>query len=353
MTRTAPPGDIGMESTYEDGVSDSDVHLLEILVVGCGGAGCNSVHRLNNIGLDGAKTMVINTDAISLRSTNCPNRLLIGAEHTRGYGAGGRPEVGEACAVNAASLLNHTFQEVDLCFIIVGMGGGTGTGAAPVVAETARRNGAIVISIATLPFHIEGGMRRSSAMKGLRRLREHSDTLLILDNNRLMTMVGNMPFNQALGVMDQLISELIRGLVDALIKPSLINLDFADLRTILKEGGVSTIIYGENADPEGVVRDAISNPLLDVDIRGGSGALIHISGGRSLTLKRAHRVCEGITNYLDPDANIKFGIRVEDESEGTIRLIAMITGIGELIEPSQLGGLPLNDMTTTIRKHDR
>jgi cell division protein FtsZ len=342
-----------MGSNHGEGVSDFDVHVLKILVVGCGGAGCNSVHRLNNIGLDGAKTIAINTDSISLRSTNCPNRILIGAERTRGYGAGGRPEVGEACAINETAMFDQIFRDVDLCFIIVGMGGGTGTGVAPILAETARRNGAVVISIATLPFHIEGGMRRNAAMKGLRRLRENSDTLLILDNNRLVEMVGNIPFNQALGVMDQLISELIRGLVDALIKPSLINLDFADLRTIIQQGGVSTIIYGENADPEGVVRDAINNPLLDVDIGGGSGALIHISGGRSLTLKRAHRVCEGITSHLDPDANIKFGIRVNDESEGTIRLIAMITGIGELTEPDYEDVEPAHDLAVMIRKYGR
>ncbi|HSV42035.1 MAG TPA: cell division protein FtsZ, partial [Methanomassiliicoccales archaeon] len=216
----------------------------------------------------------------------------------------------------------------------------------------ARIHGSVVISIATLPFRSEGGKRYNSAVKGLRRLRQHSDTLIILDNNRLIEMVGNVPFNQALGVMDQLISELIRGLVDALIKPSLINLDYADLRTMIMNGGMSTIIYGENADPEAVVRDAIDNPLLDVDIAGGTGALIHLSGGRNLTLKRAHRVFEGITKTLDPDANIKFGVRVDDENEGTIRLIALITGIGEIPDPSHEGAEQM-DLPTMVRRYGR
>jgi cell division protein FtsZ len=233
------------------------------------------------------------------------------------------------------------------------MGGGTGTGAAPVVAETAKRNGAMVISIATLPFKFEGGMRRNSAMKGLRKLREHSDTLLLLDNNRLVDMVGNIPFNQALGVMDQLISELIRGLVDALNKPSLINLDFNDLRTVIKHGGVSTIIYGENADPEGVVRDAIQNPLLDVEITGGTGALVHISGGYNLTLKRAYKVLEGITENLDGDANVKFGVRIAEDGQEVIRLIAVVTGIGEIPKAPFQDIEPSEDLAEMIRKYGR
>jgi cell division protein FtsZ len=321
--------------------ADDVIRTLKILVVGCGGAGCNSVHRLNQIGVDDVQTIAVNTDAISLKNTNSPQRLLIGAECTRGLGAGGRPDLGESCAINAASLFDSLFHDVDLTFVIAGMGGGTGTGAAPVVAEAAHKSGSVVISIATMPFRAEGGRKHGTAMKGLRRLRENSDTLLILDNNRLLNIVGNIPFNQALGVMDRLIAELIRGLVDALTKPSLINLDFADLRSVILNGGVSTIIYGENADPEGVVRDAISNPLLEVDITGGTGALIHLSGGTNLSLRRAHRVFEGVTQHLDPDANIKFGVRVSEECEDTIRLLAVITGIGELTEQ------PIDDLEPT------
>ncbi|MCE5295696.1 MAG: cell division protein FtsZ [Euryarchaeota archaeon] len=342
-----------MGSSYGGEISDYDIHRLKILVVGCGGAGCNSVHRLNIIGLEGAETLAMNTDAISLKATSATNRLLIGAEYTKGRGAGGKVDVGETCAKNAGGILDQIMRDVDLCFIIVGMGGGTGTGAAPIVADAARKNGAVVISIATLPFHIEGGIRKDNALKGLRRLSDCSDTILMLDNNRLVDMVGNIPFNQALGVMDQLIAELIRGIVDALTKPSLINLDFADLRTVISNGGVSTILYGENADPEGVVNDAINNPLLDIDIKGGTGAIIHLSGGSGLTLRKAHKVFEGITQHLDEDANIKFGVRINDDNETTIRMIAVITGISEIPEEMVDGMAQTRDISVMLKKYGR
>jgi len=184
-------------------------------------------------------------------------------------------------------------------------------------ADIARRSGSMVISIATTPFSFEGANRRNIAMKGLRRLREASNSLLVLDNDRLLQMVENLPVDQGLAIIDQLISELIKGTVDILTVPSLINLDFADLRTIMEHGGVSTILYGENADPDGVVRDAINSPLLDVDIRGGTGALIHISGGSNLTMRRANKIVSSITKVLDEDATVKFGVRVDEGMEGT------------------------------------
>jgi cell division protein FtsZ len=339
---------MGIGSGWED-QSGIDAPDLKILVVGCGGGGCNSITRLNKIGLESAMTIAINTDQRSLKETRCERRVLIGANYTHGLGAGGLPEVGEQCARNCANLFCEMFNDVDLTFIITGMGGGTGTGAAPVIAEFAQKAGSIVISIATMPFKMESGTRRRNAMMGLKRLNEYSNTVLVLDNNRLMQMVDNLPMNQALGVMDALVSELIKGLVDALTKPSLINLDFADLRTIIKHGGISTLLYAENADPEGVVQDAIQNPLLDVDIKGGTGALIHISGGSKLTLRRVHRIVEGLTKELDVDANVKFGVRTVEDDNETIRLIALVTGISEL--PPSSGSL--DDVNVMIGKYRR
>jgi cell division protein FtsZ len=339
---------MGIGSGWDD-QSGIDAPDLKIRIVGCGGGGCNSITRLNKIGLDSALTIAINTDQRSLKDTKCDNRVLIGANYTHGLGAGGLPEVGEQCARNCANLFCGMFNDVDLTFIITGLGGGTGTGAAPVIAEFAQKAGSIVISIATMPFNIESGTRRRNAMIGLRRLSEHSNTVLVLDNNRLMQMVDNLPMNQALGVMDALVSELIKGLVDALTKPSLINLDFADLRTIIKNGGISTLLYAENADPEGVVRDAVQNPLLDIDIKGGTGALIHISGGSSLTLRRVHRIVQGLTEQLDVDANVKFGVRTEDDDCETIKLIALVTGISEL--PTTAG--PVDDINVMLGKYRR
>lgn len=341
-----------MGSRFE-GLDESDIelHELNILVVGCGGGGCNSIHRLNKIGIEAATTMAINTDQKSLKATDCPNRLLLGAEYTKGLGTGGRPDVGEECALNASPMLSKVFQGVDLTFIITGLGGGTGTGASPVVADVARRCGSMVISIATTPFSFEGATRRTIAMKGLKRLREASNSLLVLDNDRLLHMVENLPVDQGLAIIDQLISELIKGTVDALTTPSLINLDFADLRTIMEQGGVSTIVYGENADPEAVVRDAINNPLLDVDIRGGTGALIHIAGGSNLTMKRANRIVASITKVLDEGATVKFGVRVEEEMEGNIRMIAIVTGISEMHGPFAPTVAPGDDLGKILGKY--
>jgi cell division protein FtsZ len=303
---------------------------LRIVVVGCGGGGCNSITRLSRLGIKNAELLAINTDVVSLRSTPIKGRLLIGDDYTKGLGAGGDPEVGEQCAINATQALNQLFQDADLVFVLASMGGGTGTGAAPVVAECAQRNGAVVIGIVTVPFKHEGGRRRDSAIMGMRRLREVTNTMLIMENDRLTELVDNLPINQAFGVMDQLISDLIISLVSAITEPSLVNVDFADLRTIVRQGGISTILYAENADPEAVVDDAISNPLLDVDIKGGTGALIHLSAGRALTLKKANRIVEGITKNLDHDATVKMGMRVDSDQGDIIRLIAVVTGIAEM-----------------------
>lgn len=306
---------------------EQDLQRLKILVVGCGGGGCNSINRLASIGLPGAETIAVNTDRRHLVRIRADKRLLIGAGLTRGFGAGGDPELGRACAENAWEPLNEILTDADLTFVLVGMGGGTGTGAAPVVAEMAKRYGSVVISVATTPFDFEGS-RLENAARGIRRLADVSDTVLLLDNNRLLDMAPNLPIEQAFGVMDQLISEVVRGLVQAITEPSLINLDFADLKTIMGKGGVSTVLYGENADPESVVRDTLENPLLDVDLKGATGALIHVTGGSNLSLRRATKVVEGLASSLDPDANIIFGARIDPDCEGVIRVLAVLTGIG-------------------------
>ncbi len=245
---------------YSEDELNEELAELKILVVGCGGAGCNSVDRLNSLGLRGAETIAINTDRAHLKKINSHRRLLIGSAPHQGLGAGGIPQVGMAAMENALEPLNDVLIDTDLTFITVGMGGGTGTGVAPIVAEQAKRHGSIVISMATTPFDFEK-RRWENAAWGIRRLDHSSDMLLLLDNNRLTEMFSNLPVEQAFGVMDQLISEVIKGLVEAITEPSLVNLDFADLKTIMKQGGVSTILYGESTDPEGC-EGRSQNPLL-------------------------------------------------------------------------------------------
>ena len=303
---------------------------LKILVIGCGGGGCNSVNRLMNIGIRGVETVAINTDKSHLQTVNAHRRLLIGKDMTRGLGAGGLPDVGEACAENALDPLNTILRDVDLTFITAGMGGGTGTGVAPVVAKQAKRHGSLVISMATTPFEFERGGRMEAALRGIKKLNESSDMMLLLDNNRLLEMVNNLPMAQGLTVMDQLISEVIKGLVEAITVPSMVNLDFADLRTIMRHKGVSTILYGESTDPDGAVKDALSNPLLEVDYEGATGAMIHVTGGNKLTVKKVSRVLDGMSEQLDPDAQVIFGARVDPDCGDLIKVMAVITGIKEV-----------------------
>src|SRR5437016_1132731 len=208
----------------------------KVLVIGCGGAGGNSVHRLHRMGIHGARTVVVNTDAVHLDSIQADRKLLIGGGVTRGMGAGGRPEIGERCAEISEQELRNQIGDADLTFITVGLGGGTGTGVAPHVAELAQAAGSVVISLATTPFRAERG-RMTNARAGIQRLRDRTDSLILLDNNRLLDLVPNLPVEQAFAVMDHLIGEVIKGITESITVPSLINLDFSDVRTILQSGG--------------------------------------------------------------------------------------------------------------------
>jgi len=317
----------------------------KVLVIGCGGAGGNSVHRLHRMGIHGARTVVVNTDAVHLDSIQADRKVLIGGGVTRGMGAGGRPEIGERCAEISEQELRNQVGDADLTFITVGLGGGTGTGIAPLIAELAQAAGSVVITLATTPFRAERG-RMSNARAGIQRLRGCSDSLIVLDNNRLLDLVPNLPVEQAFAVMDHLISEVIKGITESITLPSLINLDFSDVRTILESGGASTVFYGENSedDTDQVVADTLDNPLLDVDYRGATGALIHISAGPGLRLRTAHEVVEGLTAHMRPEANVIFGVRVDRKYEGIIRVLAIMTGIRSPIvdavrESVSIGGL--------------
>ncbi len=318
----------GLNWQYVDEGLSSEVPDLKVCVIGCGGGGCNSINRLNRIGSFDATTVAVNTDRRHLRTIVADQRLLISNRETHGFGAGGDPEVGRSCAEAATEALQQMLWGTDLTIITVGEGGGTGTGSAPVVAEVARRCGSLVMAIATRPFDFERG-RGQIADEGIRRLNRFCDTVLVMDNSRLMDMVPNLPVGQAFGVMDQLISESIRALIEALTRPSLINLDFSDLRTIIRQGGMATLLFGENTDPVSVVDDALSTPLIQVDFRGATGALIHVTGGNNLTMKRVDKVLTGMTEQLDESANVICGARIDPEYGSTIRVMAMLTGIPE------------------------
>lgn len=316
--------------------------MPRITIVGCGGAGNNTVNRLYNIGIDGAETIAINTDKQHLDNIRADKKILVGKTLTRGLGAGGYPEVGAKAAELARGTLEDIFKETDLVFITAGMGGGTGTGVAPVVAEIAKEQGAIVVGMVSSPFRVERA-RTVKAEEGLEDLRKAADTVIVLDNNRLLEYVPNLPIEQAFSVMDQLIAETVKGITETITQPSLINLDYADIRAIMGCGGVAVMLVGESKNQDksnDVVRIALNHPLLDVDYRGATGSLVHITGGPDLSLKEAEEIASSLTYELSPNANVIWGARIRDDYEGKVRVMAIMTGVqsAQVLGPKNLTG---------------
>jgi cell division protein FtsZ len=300
-----------------------------IVIVGAGGAGNNTVNRLYNIGVDGAETIAINTDKQHLQMIEADTKILVGKSLTNGLGAGGDPSMGERATEMAQGTIKEVLGDADLVFVTAGMGGGTGTGAAPVVSKIAKEQGAIVVGMVSTPFNVERA-RTVKAEEGLERLREEADSIIVLDNNRLLDYVPNLPIGKAFSVMDQIIAETVKGISETITQPSLINLDYADMTAIMNKGGVAVMLVGETQDKnktEEVVKDAMNHPLLDVDYRGASGGLVHITGGPDLTLQEAEGIAQNITDRLEADANVIWGARIQEEYKGKVRVMAIMTGV--------------------------
>jgi len=300
-----------------------------ITIVGCGGAGGNTVTRLNKLGVKGADTIAINTDKQALDLVEANHKLLIGARITRGLGAGGFPDVAERTARESSHEIEDLIKGSDLVFITAGMGGGTGTGAAPVVAEIAKKHNAVVTCMVSTPFNVERA-RLIKADEGLDKLRLKADSTVVLDNNRLLEFVPNLPINQAFSVMDQMIAETVKGISEAITLPSLINLDYADMKTIMDQGGLSVMLWGEAEEDAGVdtiVQEALNHPLLNVDYTGANGALVHITGGPNMSLKYVQDVAKSLTQDLDCYSNVILGARVLPEFKGKCRVMAIMTGV--------------------------
>jgi cell division protein FtsZ len=300
-----------------------------IVIVGAGGAGNNTVNRLYNIGVDGAETIAINTDKQHLKMVEADTKILVGKSLTNGLGAGGDPSMGERATEMAQGTIKEVLGDADLVFVTAGMGGGTGTGAAPIVSKIAKEQGAIVVGMVSTPFNVERA-RTVKAEEGLERLREEADSIIVLDNNRLLDYVPNLPIGKAFSVMDQIIAETVKGISETITQPSLINLDYADMTSIMNQGGVAVMLVGETQDKnktEEVVKDAMNHPLLDVDYRGASGGLVHITGGPDLTLQEAEGIAQNITDRLEASANVIWGARIQEEYKGKVRVMAIMTGV--------------------------
>ena len=320
-----------MESAQRSAQREDDLQVgqANIKVIGCGGGGNNMVSWLYKRGIKGAEIIAVNTDQQHLKISEADKKFLIGKDVTRGLGCGGYPQKGAEAAQESVNDLKAVLKGSDMVFVCAGMGGGTGTGSAPIVAQIAKDMGAIVIGTVTMPFKIERA-RVDKAEFGLAQLRKASDTVVVIDNNRLVQIAGNLPIQQAFAVANELISTMIRGIVETIAVPSLVNLDFADVKAIMTNGGVAAIGVGSSDTNNRVseaVHGALENPLLDINYAGATGALIHIVGGPDMTLDEINQAGELITETLDEDANVIWGARVQDDMKGKIMVMTIITGV--------------------------
>jgi cell division protein FtsZ len=333
------PVEHALKYAWHDAVSEGvrPLGYCRIVVLGVGGAGNNTVTRLMEMSATSAECIALNTDALHLNASRAHQKILIGEKLTNGLGVGGDPRLGRASIEESRRRIENLLTDVDIAFITAGLGGGTGTGAAPVIAEIARQKGAITVGVVTTPFRIEKG-RIEYASNALTEMRRQCDTVVVIDNNKLMQLVPQLPINEAFRVADQVLANMIKGIVETVSAPSLINLDFADFKTIVRRGGVAVIGVGESDAPnraEEAVRNALRSPLLDVDYAGARGALIHVSGDGQMTIEEANRVGEIVTEMMDDDALVIWGARVNPELAGMLKVTLVMTGVNS---PQVLSG---------------
>jgi len=305
------------------------VGQANIKVVGCGGAGGNMASWLYKKGIRGAEVICINTDKQHLDIHEADRKILIGRDLTKGLGAGGYPKVGTESAKESSTELKEALKGSDMVFICAGMGGGTGTGSAPVVAKIAKDMGAIVIGTVTMPFDLERA-RVDKAEFGLQELRAVSDSVIVIDNERLVAIAGNLPIQQAFAVANELVATMIKGIVETIAVPSLVNLDYADVKAIMSDSGVCAIGVGESDSEhrvEEATRRALTNPLLEVSYVGATGALIHVAGGQDLRLDEVSKIGDIVTEALDKDANVIWGARISDDMKDKVRVMTIIAGV--------------------------
>jgi len=302
----------------------------EITVIGCGGSGSNTITRMMEEGIHGAKLIAMNTDAQHLIRTHADQRILIGRQRTRGLGAGSIPQIGEEAALENEQEIRATVSGSDMVFITVGLGGGTGTGCAPVVAKAAREEGALTIAVVTLPFASEGAIRMENAEAGLERLRDVADTVIVVPNDRLLEVVPKLPLYAAFKVADEVLMRAVKGITELITMPGLVNLDFADVRTVMERGGVAMIGMGESDSEDKAadsVKKAIRSPLLDVDISGATAALVNVVGGPDMTMAEAEGVVQEVFNRVDPNARIIWGAQVDPAMQNKMRTLLVVTGV--------------------------
>jgi cell division protein FtsZ len=305
-------------------------HLARIKVIGIGGAGNNTIHRLKQAGIHDTQLIAINTDAADLLKVKADYKILIGQKLTNGLGAGADPKVGEEAAKETKEAIKKVVKDSDVVFITCGLGGGTGTGAAPVVAQMVKKCGVLGIGVVTLPFSVEGHQRMKNAQRGLNKLKESVDTLVVIPNDKLMEVMPDVPIKTAFLVSDEVLINAVKGMAELITKPGLINVDLADVKAIMKQGGLGVIGIGESKSDkrqQDAVNKAVHNPLLAVDIRNAKNALVNVTGGDDLTLHQAHDVVEMVSEQLDPEAKVIWGAHINGKIKDTLRVMVVVTGI--------------------------
>ncbi|MEM4165949.1 MAG: cell division protein FtsZ [Candidatus Bilamarchaeaceae archaeon] len=307
----------------------------KIYVVGAGGSGTNTIDRLFEMGIKGAKLIGMNTDARHLLKIKAHKKIILGKKLTQGRGAGSNPIIGEEAAKESAAEIKEVLKDASMVFITCGLGGGTGTGSAPIIAEIAKNNGALTIAVVTLPFASEGKVRFENAIKGLEKLKKNVDTVIVIKNDKLLNLVPNLPLNLAFKVCDEVLAGSVKGITELVTRSGLVNVDFADLKTILSTAGYAVIGLGEasiDAKPEEraklAVETALNSPLLDADLRSAKRALINVIGGEDMTLKEAEYVVAETAKRIDPEAHIIWGSRIEKDMRKTsMRVLVVLAGV--------------------------
>ena len=316
---------------------DNDAELIELLkglktsikIFGCGGSGSNTITRIMEEGIQGADIIAANTDAQHRLLTQASRKILLGRRTTRGLGAGAIPQIGEMSAREAEVDINAAVEGADIVFVTAGMGGGTGTGSAPVVADVAKKAGALVISVVTTPFKSEGAMRKENALWGLEKLKEKSDTIVIIPNEKLLEIVPRLPLNEAFRYADETLMKSIKGLTELVTKPGLVNLDFNDLKTVMKDGGTAMIGMGQSGSQDRALeaaKKALSSPLLDLEVSTATSAIVSVTGSSNMSVEEAHAVLEEVKKRINPNARIIWGARIDESMKNDIKVLAILVG---------------------------
>ena len=332
---------MGVKAVFELDDNGLD-QLAKIKVIGVGGGGSNAVNRMINLGLQGVEFIAVNTDAQALLKSLAPKRMQIGEKLTRGLGAGAQPEIGQKAAEESRDDILDTLRGADMVFVTAGMGGGTGTGAAPVVAECAREIGALTVGVVTRPFSFEGMKRRRNAELGIENLKKHVDTIITIPNDRLMQVVDKKtPITQAFSIADDVLRQGVKGISDLIALPGLINLDFADVKSIMSNAGSALMGIGEASGENAAVeaaKAAIASPLLETSIDGARGVLLNVTGAEeNLSMFEVTVASEAIEKAADSQANIIWGASIDDSMGDTVRVTVIATGFDA---PEETVGIP-------------